>query len=74
MSTAVPIELSEDERAQLESWARRRTSPQALALRARVVLLAAEGLTNTAIAERLGVHRPMVGRGGAGLPSIAWTA
>ncbi|HEY1456984.1 MAG TPA: IS630 family transposase, partial [Solirubrobacteraceae bacterium] len=38
---AVSIELSEEERAQLESWARRRTSAQALALRCRVVLLAA---------------------------------
>src|SRR5437764_15360793 len=60
ISTPVVIELSEDERAQLESWARRRTSAQALAVRSRVVLLAAEGLNNTEIAERLGVHRPMV--------------
>jgi len=60
ISTPVPIELSEDERAQLEGWARRHTSAQALVLRSRVVLLAAEGLNNTEIAERLGVHRPMV--------------
>jgi transposase len=60
ISVAVSIELSEEERAQLESWARRRSSAQALALRCRVVLLAAEGLNNTEIAERLGVHRPMV--------------
>jgi len=52
---AVGIELSDDERARLESWARRRTSAQALALRSRIVLLAAEGLKNTEIAERLGV-------------------
>ena len=56
----VQIELSEDERAQLERWSRRHTSAQALALRSRVVLLAAEGLNNTEIAQRLGVHRPMV--------------
>jgi transposase len=60
ISVAVSIELSEEERAQLESWARRRSSAQALAQRCRVVLLAAEGLNNTEIAERLGVHRPMV--------------
>jgi transposase len=60
ISTPVLIELSEDERAQLESWARRRSSAQALAQRSRVVLLAAEGLNNTEIAGRLGVHRPMV--------------
>ena len=59
-SAAVAIELTDDERAQLEAWTRRRTSAQALAQRSRIVLLAAEGLTNTAIAERLGVHRPMV--------------
>jgi transposase len=60
ISTPVLIEVSEEERAQLESWARRRSSAQALAQRCRVVLLAAEGLNNTEIAERLGVHRPMV--------------
>jgi transposase len=60
ISIAVSIELSEGERAQLESWARRRTSAQALAVRSRVVLLASQGLNNTEIAARLGVHRPMV--------------
>jgi len=60
ISMPVSIELSGDERSQLESWARRRTSAQALALRSRVVLLAADGLNNSEIAQRLGVHRPMV--------------
>jgi transposase len=60
INTAAVIELSEDERSQLESWARRRTSAQALAQRSRIVLLAAEGLKNVEIARRLGVHRPMV--------------
>jgi len=58
-NVAVTIELSDDERAQLEAWSRRRTSAQALAQRSRIVLLAAEGLRNTEIAERLGVHRHM---------------
>jgi transposase len=57
---AVEIVLSEEERAQLESWERRRTSAQALAERSRIVLAAAEGLKNTEIAERLGVGREMV--------------
>jgi transposase len=57
---AVAIELSDDERARLESWARRRTSAQALALRSRIVLLAAEGLKNTEIAQRLGVDHATV--------------
>jgi transposase len=57
---AVEIVLSEAEREQLESWTRRRTSAQALAQRSRIVLLAAEGLKNTEIAQQLGVGRPMV--------------
>ena len=61
-NTAVPVELSDGERAQLEAWSRRRTSAQALAQRSRIVLLAADGLTNGEIAEQLGVHRSMVTR------------
>jgi transposase len=57
---AAAVVLSDEEREQLERWTRRRTSAQALALRARIVLLAAEGLKNTEIAERLGITRPPV--------------
>jgi transposase len=57
---AAAIELTDDERAQLEAWARRRTSAQGLAQRSRIVLGAAEGLKNTEIAQRIGVTRPMV--------------
>jgi transposase len=64
MPIPMPVEvmLEEDERAQLEAWARRRTSAQALAHRSRVVLAAAEGLNNTEIAERLGISRGMAAR------------
>src|ERR1700751_1408365 len=58
--TAVAIELSEDERARFESWSRRRTTAQALALRWRIVLAAADGLSNSEIAERLSISRPTV--------------
>jgi transposase len=58
----VPVELSDDERAQLESWTRRRTSAQALALRSRIVLLAADGLNNTEVAAELGIHRNVAGK------------
>jgi transposase len=57
---ATPIELTDEERAQLEAWARRRSSAQALAQRSRIVLLAADGRKNVEIARELGVHRPMV--------------
>jgi len=58
--TAVAIELSDDERVRLEAWSRRRTTAQALALRSRIVLAAAEGLSNGQIAERERVSRPTV--------------
>src|SRR4051794_28821362 len=59
-SVAAAIELTGEERAQLEAWTRRRTSAQGLAQRSRIVLAAVDGVTNTEIARRLGVSRPMV--------------
>src|SRR5918993_3595986 len=57
-----PIDLSDDEREQLTSWARRRTSAAGLAMRSRIVLAAAEGGSNTEIAERLELARNTVAR------------
>ena len=57
---AVEIALSDEERSVLEAWTRRRTTAQALALRARIVLAAAGQLTNAEIAELEGVSRPTV--------------
>lgn len=54
--------LSEAERAELAGWARRRKTAQALALRARIVLRAAEGLSNTAVADELGIAKHTVGK------------
>jgi transposase len=56
------LDLSEAERAELEAWARRRKTAQALALRARIVLRAAAGLSNTAIAADLGIAKHTVGK------------
>ncbi len=56
----VQIVLSDDERAQLQSWSRRRTSAAGLAARSKIVLAAAEGGSNTEIAARLGVDRSTV--------------
>ena len=56
------LDLSEAERTELESWARRRKTAQALALRARIVLQAAAGLTNTAVAAELGIAKHTVGK------------
>jgi DNA-binding CsgD family transcriptional regulator len=59
---ALEVLLSDDERETLERWARRPTSAQALALRCRIVLTCAEGLSNIEVADRLGVNRMTVGR------------
>jgi transposase len=45
---------------ELRRWARSNRLPAVLAQRARILLLAAEGVTNTQIAERVGVSRPTV--------------
>ncbi len=57
---AVQIELSDAERGELEARLRRRKVGRSDALRAQIVLLAAEGLSNLAIVERLGVARMTV--------------
>ena len=54
---AVRIVLSDDERDELERRTRRRKIARADAIRAEIVLLAADGLTNLAIADRLGITR-----------------
>ena len=56
------LELTEEEKDQLERWSRRRKSSQALALRSRIVLGCASGLSNKAVAAREGVSQPTVGK------------
>ena len=50
-----PLILTDEERETLVRWSRRPKSAQALALRARIVLACAEGKTNKAVAEEVGV-------------------
>lgn len=52
-----PIELTTEEREILEARARKYTLPYRDVVRAKIVLLAAEGLENTQIAERLDITR-----------------
>jgi transposase len=62
MAQRVEVVLRGDEREVLERWARRPTSAQALALRCRIVLAAADGEPSTEIAARLGCSRTTVGK------------
>ena len=57
---ALPLGLRDGDRELLESWTRSSAIRAGLAQRARIVLLAAAGVSNTEIAERVGVSRPTV--------------
>ena len=57
-----PLILDEVERETLERWVRRPKTAQALALRARMILACAEGLSNTAVGTDLGVSDETVGK------------
>ena len=59
---AVRVVLEDDERETLERWARRRSSSQALAMRCRIVLGAAQDRTNDDIAEEVGCHPATVSK------------
>ena len=58
----VPLELDANERETLLRWTRRRKTAQALALRARIILQAAEGASNGAVAEAEGINAHTVGK------------
>jgi DNA-binding NarL/FixJ family response regulator len=60
-----PLPVGAEQREQLEAWSPRAKTAQALVLRARIVLLAADGLANKEIARRQGCSQPMA-RGGSG--------
>jgi transposase len=55
-----PLGLRNGDRERLEAWVRASTIQAGLAQRARIVLLAADGLPNVEIAARVGVSRPTV--------------
>ena len=58
--SAEPLEVSHEARRTLESWVCARTSPQRIVMRARIVLLAAEGMANRRIAQEVRTSRPTV--------------
>jgi transposase/transposase-like protein len=58
--TAAPLEIAPNDRKRLHSWTRSRNIPAALAQRARIVLMAGHGYSNTEIAGQAGVSRPTV--------------
>ncbi|GAA4261466.1 IS630 family transposase [Dactylosporangium darangshiense] len=57
-----PLVLSDEERATLLRWSRRAKSAQVVAMRAKIILVCAEGASNTDVATALGVHLSTVGK------------
>jgi putative transposase len=57
---ALEIEISDDERATLLKWTRDQKTDKRLYIRAKIVLLATEGWSNTAIGEKLDFRRQSV--------------
>ncbi len=52
---APAVTLTDEDRGQLTAWARRATSANALAMRSRIVLAAADGLSTSAVARKLDI-------------------
>ena len=52
--------MTDEEREILLRWSRRPKSPHSIAQRARIVLLAADGLANTVVADKVGVNQATV--------------
>ncbi|MFF6984291.1 IS630 family transposase, partial [Streptomyces sp. NPDC008343] len=54
--------LSVDERAALEGWVRRRSTPQSWAVRCRIILACADGMSNKDVGALVGMTGQSVGR------------
>ena len=57
---AEALALSGDDRNTLENWVNAHSTPQQIALRAELILCAADGIANSVIADELGISRPTV--------------
>src|SRR5882724_10210055 len=62
MRKAPRVELNFEDRTELLAWSRLHSVPMKQRLRARVILLAAEGRDHTEIADELGISRQRCGR------------
>src|SRR2546430_15740846 len=58
--TATALSVDDAAKVQLESLVRSGTTPQRVAQKCRVILLAQEGMSNHSIAKQLGLSRPTV--------------
>ena len=61
-NVAGPVVLDDEQREQLESFSRSRSLAHGHVQRAKIILLAADGMTNIEIAAKLGTTRETVGK------------
>ena len=54
------LTVSDEDREVLVRWSKRPKSPHSIAQRARIVLLAADGLSNNEVADKVGVNQATV--------------
>jgi DNA-binding NarL/FixJ family response regulator len=66
------LSVTVEDRAQLVAWSKRPKTAQALAMRSRIVLLAADGLSNTVIASQLHTMQHTWASGGGAIWSAVW--
>lgn len=73
--TSPAVELSVADQTQLQQWQSAHGTPQQVALRCRLVLAAAAGQQDLAIASACGVNRqpPHCGGGESGKPGSTWS-
>lgn len=57
---AKALRLAREDRSTLGTWVNAHSTPQQIALRAQIILCAADGVANSTIAEKLGISRPTV--------------
>src|SRR5215218_4810122 len=60
MSLSVAVQMPAEDRLELTRWTRMSSLPAGLAQRARIVLLAEEGVGTNEIVHRVGVSKPTV--------------
>jgi hypothetical protein len=60
LKTNSPLPITDEQRRTLESWIRAKITPQNIVLHAKIILQAAEGLSNVKIARELNVSYPTV--------------
>ena len=66
------VVLDEEQRTALQSFAGSQSLPHGLVVRSQIVLLAAEGKHNGAVAQQVGMSRQTVGKCASALSSEGW--